>query len=94
MIRRRPSTTPALGNVVLSYQYAVRHAGKEWSGILYTQPAARILHPELPEDELASFPERIPFSVLLGQAIMQGKADGHISKWPKHADRDSALVPR
>jgi hypothetical protein len=75
---------PLPHNRVLSYQYACRHAGEEWSGIIYTRPAERILHPELSDEELAEVPERIDFEVLLAAAIREGVAQGRVRKWPKH----------
>src|SRR5437763_1181265 len=40
-------------NTVLSYQYACRFNGREWSGIVYTQAGAKIRYPDLTEEELA-----------------------------------------
>jgi hypothetical protein len=44
------------GNLVLSYQYACRFGGREWSGIIYTRAGAKIRYPNLTEAELARYP--------------------------------------
>ena len=71
-------------NLVLSYQYACRLDGREWSGIVYTRAGARIRFPDLSEEELARYQERIKFPDLLGEAISAGTKAGHLPKWPKH----------
>jgi hypothetical protein len=72
------------GNLVLSYQYACRFEGREWSGIVYTKPAALIRFPASGEAELARYPDRVKFADLLGEAISAGTKAGHLRKWPKH----------
>ena len=70
-------------NRVLSYQFACRFNGKEWSGIVYTRPGAKIRYPNLSEADLADYTERIRFADLLGEAISAGINAGHLRKWPK-----------
>ncbi|MCZ6576635.1 MAG: hypothetical protein O6950_09365 [Gammaproteobacteria bacterium] len=53
-------------NRILSYQYAARAGGKEWSGIVY---------PKEPD-------KRITLGELLGRAIAHGTREHLISKWP------------
>ena len=55
-------------NLVLSYQYACRFEGHEWSGIVYTRAGAKLRFPALSEEELAVHPDRIRFADLLGDA--------------------------
>jgi hypothetical protein len=71
-------------NLVLSYQYACRFGGREWSGIVYTRAGARIRYPDLNEQEVAGYPGRVKFADLLGEAISAGTKAGHPRKWPKH----------
>jgi hypothetical protein len=78
---RDPDALPR--NLVLSYQYACRFGGKEWSGILYTRAGGKIRYPNLEEADLAHFPERVKFADLLGEAISAGTKAGHLRKWPK-----------
>jgi hypothetical protein len=78
---RDPDALP--GNLVLSYQYACRFGGKEWSGILYTRAGAKIRYPNLTEADLTRHPKRIRFADLLGEAISAGTKAGHLRKWPK-----------
>ncbi|HMA73163.1 MAG TPA: hypothetical protein VKP67_17030, partial [Xanthobacteraceae bacterium] len=78
-------------NTILSYQYACRFLldpGEEpaeeceWSGIIYTRHAHRLLHPHLSDQELAEIPERVKFADLLGQAIARGIELGKFRAWP------------
>jgi hypothetical protein len=78
-------------NTILSYQYACRFlldpgeepvAECEWSGIIYTRHAHRLLHPHLSDQELAEIPERVKFADLLGQAIARGIELGKLRAWP------------
>jgi hypothetical protein len=75
---------PSPHNLVLSYQYACRHDGQAWSGIIYALAGARIRYPELAEKDLAQWPERLNFAVVLAEAISAGVDAGHIHRWPKH----------
>jgi len=79
---REPDCLPH--NLVLSYQYACRLGGREWTGIVYTRAGARIRFPDLGEADLANYPKRIRFADLLGGAISAGIGSGHLRKWPKH----------
>jgi hypothetical protein len=79
-----PDPDALRGNLVLSYQYACRFSGREWSGIVYTRAGARIRYPDLNEQEVADYPVRIRFADLLGEAISAGTKAGHLRKWPKH----------
>jgi hypothetical protein len=86
-----PDPTPPR-NIILSYQYACRFVlrpGEEpaaecdWSGIIYTRHARRLLSPHLSEEELAKIPERLEFNELLGIAIQDGIKQGKLREWPK-----------
>jgi hypothetical protein len=79
---RDPDALP--GNLVLSYQYACRFGGHEWSEIVYTKAGARIRFPDLGERELARYPDRVRFADLLGEAISAGTKPGRLRQWPKH----------
>jgi hypothetical protein len=69
-------------NVILSYQYACRCRGREWTGIVYTRTGARIRHTDKSEAEIEKHPERIRFATLLAIAIQHGIHDGHLTRWP------------
>jgi hypothetical protein len=77
---RDPDALP--GNLVLSYQFACRR--REWSGMVYTKPGARLRFPGLSEEESARHPDRVRFADLLGEAISAGIKAGHLRNWPKH----------
>jgi hypothetical protein len=80
-VEEQPSSPPR--NLILSYQYAGRYNGRDWSGIVYTRAGARIRYPDASEAEIATYSNRITFGELLGHAIQQGIKEGHIKKWPK-----------
>src|SRR6516165_937362 len=70
-------------NRILSYQYACRHKGREWCGIVYTRAGARIRHPDKPRAEIENIPERIGFAALLVIAIADGIEKKQLTRWPK-----------
>ena len=43
-------------NRILSYQYACRYQGREWTNIVYTRAGARIRHPDKSEIEIEKLP--------------------------------------
>jgi hypothetical protein len=70
-------------NRILSYQYACRYNGQEWSGIVYTRAGARIRYPQKSE-EISKYPERITFGWVLAAASAHGIHDKHLTRWPNH----------
>ena len=70
-------------NRVLSYQYACRYQGRDWTDIVYPRAGARIRHPDMSELEIAKLPERIDFAALLAFAIQHSIHDKHLTRWPK-----------
>jgi hypothetical protein len=79
----RPSPEQILHNRILSYQYACRYKGREWSGIVYTRAGARIRYPDKPWAEIEIVPERIGFAALLAIAIADGIEKKQLTRWPK-----------
>jgi hypothetical protein len=80
-VEEQPCSPPR--NRVLSYQYAGRCNGREWSGIVYTRAGARIRYPDASEADIAAGPDRIKLGILLGSAIQHGIKEGHLKEWPK-----------
>jgi hypothetical protein len=70
-------------NIILSYQYAVRAGGAEWSGIIYTRPAVKFMRPDTSEPDLLAAPERASLGGVMAQAIARGIKAGHLRKWPE-----------
>jgi hypothetical protein len=70
-------------NNILSYQYACRYNGQEWSGVLFTRAGACIRHPYKSEAGI-KLPDRFTLGWLLGCAIEHGLHDKHLTRWPKH----------
>jgi hypothetical protein len=79
----RPNPEQIPHNLILSYQYACRYMGREWSGVVYTRAGAHIRYPDEPEAQIAKLPERITFARLLAIAVAHGMHEKHLTRWPK-----------
>jgi hypothetical protein len=79
----RPIPSEIPHNRILSYQYACRCNGLDWSGIVFTRAGASIRFPDMPAAEIAKFPERIRFANLLAIAIQHGIRQKHLTRWPR-----------
>ena len=79
----RPSLEQIPRNRILSYQYACRYKGHEWSGIVYTRACARIRYPDKPRAEIEKCPDRIGFAELMAIAIADGIEKKQLTRWPK-----------
>jgi hypothetical protein len=79
----RPMPSQIPHNHILSYQYACRGNGLDWSGIVYTRAGADIRRPGKPPAEIAKLPERINFADLLAIAIEHGIIEKHLTRWPR-----------
>ena len=70
-------------NIILSYQFACRFKGREWSGIAYARAGARIVWPGEPEELIQRIPERSGFAHLLSIAIARGIKEKMLTRWPE-----------
>jgi hypothetical protein len=79
----RPTPAQSPQNRILSYQYACRWNGLDWSGIAFTRAGASIRSPDMPAAEIAKFPERMRFADLLAIAIQHGIREKNLTRWPR-----------
>ena len=70
-------------NRILSYQYACRCNGRNWSAIIYTRSGALIRYPSQSAAEIAKHPERLRFADLLARAVEHGVREKHLTRWPR-----------
>jgi hypothetical protein len=79
----RPTPLQIPHNRVLSYQYACRFRGRDWSGIVYTRAGARIRYPGKSVAAITKLPERIRLADLIASAIAHGIKKKLLTRWPK-----------